>query len=101
MIQRLAISLALLATAATSAPETRMKAAIATEAPRHEALLEKLVRQNSGSLNLAGVKAVGEMMRAELEPLGFAVEWVDMTATCGPGISWRRTAATAAASACC
>ncbi len=58
-----------------------MKATIDAEAPRHEALLEKLVRQNSGSLNLAGVKAVGEMMRAELAPLGFTVEWVDMAET--------------------
>lgn len=82
MIARLALpALALLATAATSAPETRMKTVIAEEAPRHEALLEKLVRQNSGSLNLAGVKAVGEMMRAELAPLGFSVEWIDMAPT--------------------
>lgn len=58
-----------------------MKDTVAAEAPRHEALLEKLVRQNSGSLNLAGVKAVGEMMRAELEPLGFQVEWIDMQHT--------------------
>jgi glutamate carboxypeptidase len=69
------------AAAATSAPEQRMQATIASEAPRHEALLEKLVRQNSGSLNLAGVKAVGDMMRAELEPLGFTVQWIDMAAT--------------------
>ena len=45
------------------------------------ALLEKLVNQNSGSLNLAGVEAVGRMMRAELEPLGFEVRWVPMTET--------------------
>ncbi|MDF2494476.1 M20/M25/M40 family metallo-hydrolase [Sphingomonas sp.] len=82
MILRIAVSaLALLATAATSAPEKRMQDVVAGEAPRHEALLEKLVRQNSGSLNLAGVKAVGEMMRAELTPLGFTVDWVDMTKT--------------------
>lgn len=74
-------TLALLTTAAISPPETRMKAHVDAEAPRHEALLERLVRQNSGSLNLAGVKAVGEMLRAELAPLGFAVEWIDMTQT--------------------
>lgn len=68
-------------TAATSPPEQAMRTTIDAEAPRHEALLEKLVRQNSGSLNLAGVKAVGDMMRAELEPLGFTVAWVDMAAT--------------------
>lgn len=82
MILRTALAaLALLTTAAASAPEKRMGEVVASEAPRHEALLEKLVLQNSGSLNLAGVKAVGEMMRAELAPLGFTVDWVDMTAT--------------------
>lgn len=82
MILRTALAaLALLTTAAASAPEKRMGEVVASEAPRHEALLEKLVLQNSGSLNLAGVKAVGEMMRAELAPLGFTVDWIDMTAT--------------------
>ena len=69
------------AAAATTPTENRMKAVIEQEAPRHEALLEKLVRQNSGSLNIAGVKAVGEMMRAELEPLGLKVDWIDMAQT--------------------
>ncbi|WP_085808644.1 M20/M25/M40 family metallo-hydrolase [Sphingomonas sp. TZW2008] len=79
-----ALPLALAAAPAPAAPnaqQSKMQAAISAEVPRHEALLEKLVRQNSGSLNLAGVKAVGEMMRAELEPLSFRVEWIDMTAT--------------------
>lgn len=44
------------------------------------ALLQKLVDQNSGSLNTDGVTRVGAMMRAELEPLGFTVEWKPMTA---------------------
>ena len=39
------------------------------------------MNQNSGTLNLPGVRAVGEQMRAELEPLGFQVRWVDMAAT--------------------
>ena len=64
-----------------TAAEQRMIAAVDAEQARSLALLEKLVNQNSGSLNLAGVEAVGRMMRAELEPLGFAVEWVDMKAT--------------------
>ena len=29
-------------------------------------------------MNFPGVKIVGDMMRAELEPLGFKVEWIDM-----------------------
>jgi len=75
-------ALAMLAlTAAASPPEERMRAVVDAEAPRHEALLETLVNQNSGTLNLAGVTSVGAMMRAELEPLGFTVEWIDMRAT--------------------
>lgn len=81
------LALALLAASASpihaqaSRTETRMAAFTAADAPYGEALLERLVRQNSGSLNLEGVRAVGGIMRAELERLGFAVEWVDMTAT--------------------
>ena len=66
--------------AAPSPAERRMIATVDAEQGRSLALLEKLVNQNSGSLNLPGVEAVGRMMRAELEPLGFAVEWVDMKA---------------------
>jgi len=69
------------ALAELSPAERRMQASVAADVARNEALLEKLVDQNSGSLNLPGVKAVGEMMRAEFEPLGFTVEWIDMTAT--------------------
>ena len=61
--------------------EQRIAAAVEQESDRSIALLERLVEQNSGTLNLAGVRAVGEMMRAELEPLGFEVQWVDMSET--------------------
>ncbi|WP_137863088.1 MULTISPECIES: M20/M25/M40 family metallo-hydrolase [unclassified Sphingomonas] len=50
------------------------------EFERSVALLARLVDQNSGTLNLQGVTRVGEMMRAELEPLGFAVSWKPMDA---------------------
>ena len=43
-------------------------------------MLAKWVSQNSGSLNSPGVVKVGEMLRSELEPLGFKVEWLDMKA---------------------
>jgi len=69
------------AAAQLSPPERTMRATVAAEASRHEALLARLVRQNSGTLNLAGVRKVGDMVRAELEPLGFQVRWVDMAAT--------------------
>jgi glutamate carboxypeptidase len=41
------------------------------------ALLEKVVDINSGSQNLAGVKAVGDVFRAEFDALGFKTTWVD------------------------
>jgi len=66
------------AAAQLAAPEKRMAATVDAELARDDALLEKLVNQNSGSRNLAGVEAVGRMMRAELEPLGFEVRWIPM-----------------------
>lgn len=68
------------ASAGLSTAETRMTATVDAEYERSVALLEKLVNQNSGSMNFAGVEAVGRMMRAELEPLGFAVTWRPMDA---------------------
>lgn len=41
------------------------------------ALLEKVVNINSGSMNLAGVRAVGDVFRAEFDALGFTTRWVD------------------------
>lgn len=69
------------ATAALTAPETRMAQMVEAETDRSVALLERLVNVNSGTLNLAGVEKVGTMIRAELEPLGFAVRWVPMAQT--------------------
>jgi glutamate carboxypeptidase len=69
------------AQARLSPEERRMVAAVDADQGRNIALLERLVNQNSGSLNLAGVRAVGQMMREELEPLGFTVRWVDMAET--------------------
>jgi len=66
------------AAAALTAPEQKMAATVDAEYDRSIALLEKLTNQNSGSLNIEGVTKVGEMMRAELEPLGFDVKWVSM-----------------------
>jgi glutamate carboxypeptidase len=55
--------------------ETRMSATVDAEYERSVTLLQKLVDQNSGTMNLPGVTAVGRIMRAELEPLGFTVTW--------------------------
>lgn len=66
--------------AGLSSAEARMNATVDSEYERTVSLLEKLVDQNSGSMNFTGVEAVGRMMRAELEPLGFAVVWKPMVA---------------------
>ena len=72
------IALSPAAHAQLSTPETKIVATVDAEYERSVALLERLVNQNSGTMNFAGVKTVGDMMRAELEPLGFKVEWIDM-----------------------
>lgn len=78
-----ALQLALVpaAQAKLSKAESGMAKTVAAEQARSLSLLEKLVNQNSGSLNLEGVEKVGQMMRAELEPLGFKVTWKPMTDT--------------------
>jgi glutamate carboxypeptidase len=78
-------SLSLLAAAPASAvlspQERKMTATVDAEQARTLAMLEKWVNQNSGSLNIEGVTKVRDMLRAELEPLGFDVRWIDMRET--------------------
>lgn len=76
----LALAFSAPATAQLNKAEAKMVATVDAEYERSVALLEKLVNQNSGTMNFEGVRTVGEMMRAELEPLGFKVEWIDMAA---------------------
>ncbi|MFI5209307.1 MAG: M20/M25/M40 family metallo-hydrolase [Gemmatimonadales bacterium] len=40
-------------------------------------LLERVVNINSGTMNFAGVRAVGDMFRSELDALGFTTRWID------------------------
>ena len=40
-------------------------------------LLERLVNINSGTMNFAGVKKVGQVLSREYENLGFETEWID------------------------
>jgi glutamate carboxypeptidase len=77
----LLLALPAAAQAQSSPAEQAMMRTVEQEHDRHIALLERMVNQNSGTLNLAGVRAVGDMVRAELEPLGFQVRWVDMAET--------------------
>lgn len=81
----LAVAAALLAVtpvqAALSGAEKRMAATVDAEHERSIALLERLVNQNSGSMNIEGVTKVGAMMRPELEALGFKVTWKPLLET--------------------
>lgn len=69
------------ASAALNPAEQRMIAAVDAEQQRTLDMLERWVNQNSGSHNVAGVEAVGRMVRAELEPLGFDVRWIPLPET--------------------
>lgn len=64
--------------AATELDATERRVVAAAEAQNANvfALLEKLVNINSGTMNFEGVRQVGGVMRAELEPLGFDVRWM-------------------------
>jgi len=44
------------------------------------AMLQRWVDQNSGTMNLSGVAAVGRMVDPEFRQLGFKTEWIDMRA---------------------
>lgn len=63
-----------------SSAEAKMAATVDMIYEPSVTLLQQLVDVNSGSMNIEGVTRVGEMMRAELEPLGFKVEWKPMAA---------------------
>jgi glutamate carboxypeptidase len=58
--------------------EQRIVAAVKQRSPAALELLEKTVRINSGTLNPEGVRAVGDIFRAEYDQLGFKTRWVDM-----------------------
>ncbi len=70
----LAAALASPALAKVSAQEAKIITVVDREYERTVTLLERLVNQNSGTMNFDGVDKVAAMMRAELEPLGFRVE---------------------------
>ena len=57
--------------------ERALTAFIETDNARALALLERIVDINSGTMNLAGVRAVGDALRPEFDALGFKTEWID------------------------
>lgn len=64
--------------AALTPAEQAMAATVTAEKERSIALLQRLVDQNSGTLNQAGVEAVARQLRPELEAMGFKVAWKPM-----------------------
>lgn len=60
---------------------TTQERAVAKAVDSHNAaalaLLERTVNINSGSLNFAGVRKVGDIFRAQYDSLGFTTHWVD------------------------
>lgn len=65
------------AASSLSSTERAIVRAVDTRNATGLALLQRLVDINSGTLNLAGVRAVGDVLRAQLDSLGFATRWVD------------------------
>src|SRR5580704_11050019 len=58
--------------------ESAMVKVVDGETPGAIGLLEKLVKINSGTMNLAGVVAVKDVVAPQLEALGFKVQWTPM-----------------------
>lgn len=82
---RLLVALAALSCALpaySSAPDSKEKALVKHVKAGEKAsieLLEQVVNVNSGTMNFAGVRKVGDMLRPRFEALGFKVTWVDGT----------------------
>src|SRR3954465_2019256 len=74
-----AVSRALLAqpAAALSVDERAVVRYVDADNARALALLQRIVDINSGTMNFAGVRRVADVLRAELDSLGFTTRWVD------------------------
>ena len=86
-LRRLAFPIAVLATAVAnqvsaqerlSAQERRIVAYVDAHAGEATALLERIVNINSGTMNPAGVRRVGDVLRAQLDSIGFQTRWIDL-----------------------
>lgn len=83
MLRRAIVALALWAAAGAAQAqltelEQRIVDAVKARSAAALELLERSVRIHSGTLNADGVRATGQVFRAELDALGFATRWVDM-----------------------
>jgi glutamate carboxypeptidase len=77
----LALACSLNAVAAELSPtEQRIVAEVKAQSAQAVSLLERSVNINSGTMNAAGVRAVGQLFRHEFDQLGFRTRWIDMPA---------------------
>ena len=60
------------------APEASIIAKVKAGMPQTLDLLKEVVNLNSGTLNHAGVRAVGEVFKREFDAMGFQTEWVKL-----------------------
>lgn len=65
------------AAAELAAREQALVTSIQKQEPQAIDLLQEIVDINSGTLNLAGVRKVGEVLRPHFEALGFKTRWED------------------------
>ena len=81
MTPNLLLALALAAAAPQAGPLTAQERALTAFIDASNdtalALLERVVNINSGTMNLAGVREVGAVLRPEFDALGFKTDWVD------------------------
>jgi glutamate carboxypeptidase len=72
---------ALLSSCAWGQPRNGTERALTAYVKSHEGealtLLERLVDINSGTMNFAGVRAVGDVLRPQFAALGFEVRWLE------------------------
>jgi glutamate carboxypeptidase len=66
-----------------SATEQKMVHLIDAHLSEDDALLQKIVDTNSGTMHLAGVEAVKDILVPQIESLGFKVRWVPMQSLTG------------------
>jgi glutamate carboxypeptidase len=64
--------------------ESRLATSVDRSIPHALQLLERTVNVNSGTMNFAGVREVGEIFQDAFKPLGFSGRWID-------GSSWGRS----------
>lgn len=69
-----------LLTAQVDKKEKALIASIDKHNAYHTELLKELVNINSGTINLEGVKAVGQKLMTEFEALGMETQWLDGSA---------------------